>query len=115
MRRAPTSTERLLWDLLRDRRLKGLKFRRQVPLGPYVADFLCLRHRLVIEADGPLHDVERDAVRDAWLMSQNFRVLRFSNDLVHRDRASVFAAILEAIATPSPSPLAGEGGPEGLG
>ena len=79
MRRNPVATEVKLWELLRDRRLDGVKFRRQVPIGPYVVDFLALRFRLVIEADGPLHDLERDAVRDKWLMSQGFRVIRFSN------------------------------------
>jgi len=104
--RAP-STEQLLWRLLRDRRLDGLKFRRQLPIGRYVADFVCLRHRLIVEADGPHHDQARDAERDAWLHSQGFRVLRFKNEqLSHPDR--VLGRILEAIAVP-PSPLAGEG------
>ena len=52
MRRDPVANERALWKLLRDRRLGGLKFRRQVPIGRYIADFLCLRHRLIVEADG---------------------------------------------------------------
>ncbi len=79
LRRRPVLTERRLWVLLRDRRLEGLKFRRQVPIGVYVVDFMSVRHRLVIEADGPFHDPDRDATRDAWLMSQGFRVLRFKN------------------------------------
>jgi very-short-patch-repair endonuclease len=53
MRRAPTWNERALWKLLRDRKLEGLRFRRQVPLGKYIADFVCLQRRLIIEADGP--------------------------------------------------------------
>ena len=52
MRKAPAATEQYLWKLLRDRRLAALKFRRQVPIGRYVADFACLRHRLIVEADG---------------------------------------------------------------
>src|ERR1700743_1535197 len=80
MRRSPAFNERLLWKLLRDRRLSDLKFRRQAPIGPYIADFICYAERLIVEADGPLHDPERDAVRDAWLVSQDFRVLRFGND-----------------------------------
>ena len=75
MRRAPTSSEAKLWELLRGRRLEGLKFRRQAPVGRYVADFVCYRHRLIIEADGPFHD--DDAERDAWLSSQGFRIVRF--------------------------------------
>src|SRR6267143_1179263 len=69
-RRTSSVTEDLLWQMLRDRKLDGLKFRRQVPMGPYILDFLCLRHRLVVEADGPFHDPEHDARRDAWLASR---------------------------------------------
>jgi very-short-patch-repair endonuclease len=77
-RRAPV-TERILWEVLRDRRLEALKFRRQFPIGPYVVDFVCLRHLLVVEADGPFHNAESDAMRDAWIASRGFRVLRFTN------------------------------------
>ena len=69
LRRRATLTERTLWTRLRDRRLDGLKFRRQVPVGRYVLDFVCLAHRLVIEADGPFHDEDHDAQRDQWLAS----------------------------------------------
>ncbi|MFT4253465.1 MAG: DUF559 domain-containing protein [Caulobacter sp.] len=97
MRQAPVATERLLWTLLRDRKLDGLKFRRQVPLGRYIADFVCFRHRLIIEADGVHHeDRDRDLVRDAWLREQGFRVMRFPNRAVQDDRETVLAAILEA-------------------
>ena len=125
LRQTQPASERGLWKLLRDRRLDGLKFRRQVPIGPYVADFACLGRRLIVEADGPFHDPEADAVRDAWLASQGFRVLRFSNDEVAaRDR--VLGRILEAASAslpqrplhPSsvtlrvtPSPARGEGSP----
>lgn len=104
LRRNAPDTERLLWRLLRDRRLEGLKFRRQVPLGPYVLDFVCLRHRLVIEADGPFHDPERDAVRDAWLDSKGFRVLRFPNTEIQLRDWRVIARILEVVGTPPPQP-----------
>ncbi|MBI1686225.1 endonuclease domain-containing protein [Caulobacter hibisci] len=97
MRRAPVATERLLWTLLRDRQLDGLKFRRQVPLGRYIADFVCFRHRLIIEADGPHHDErDRDLIRDSWMREQGFRVMRFPNHVVHGDREAVLAAILAA-------------------
>jgi very-short-patch-repair endonuclease len=79
MRKAPAATERLLWRLLRDRRVDGLKFRRQVPIGPYIVDFACARHRIVIEADGPFHDQDRDFQRDAWLQGQGFKVIRLTN------------------------------------
>lgn len=85
---------------MRDRRLEGLKFRRQVPVGPYVLDFACLRHRLVIEADGPFHDAERDAARDAWLTSQGFRVLRFSNHDIQNHDWVVIQRIRIAVSAP---------------
>ena len=113
MRTAPTQTERLLWKLLRDRRLEGMKFRRQVPVGPYVADFACLRHRLIVEADGPHHDPAVDAARDAWLGAQRFRVLRFANADVLNRPERVLAAVAKAarrFEISDPPPLAGEGG-----
>jgi very-short-patch-repair endonuclease len=64
MRQSPTEPEKKLWSILRDRRLQGLKFRRQVPVGPYIVDFLCISHALVIEADGSQHaDSSYDAAR----------------------------------------------------
>ena len=68
MRATPTEAEQRLWRLLRDRRLCGLKFRRQVPVGPYIVDFLCVGARMIVEADGSQHaDSRRYAVRDAFL------------------------------------------------
>ena len=104
LRRNAPETERLLWKLLRDRRLDGLKFRRQVPFGPYVLDLVCLRHRLVVEADGPFHDPERDALRDAWLASRTFRVLRFRNAEIQLRDWQVIARILATVGTPPPEP-----------
>ncbi|MDO9336184.1 MAG: endonuclease domain-containing protein [Caulobacter sp.] len=101
MRHAPTLLEELLWKVLRNRRLEHLKFRRQVPIGRYVVDFLCPRHRLIVEADGPFHDPEQDAIRDAWLLSQGFRVLRFPNSTVSNRPNEVTVAILKATATPT--------------
>jgi very-short-patch-repair endonuclease len=97
LRRSAPVTEIYLWKLLRNRRLDGLKFRRQVPIGPYVVDFLCLRHRLIVEADGPFHDQERDGARDAWLASEGFRVLRFSNHDIEVREHQVIATILSAV------------------
>jgi very-short-patch-repair endonuclease len=94
--------EAQLWRLLRDRKLENLKFRRQVPLGPYIADFVCLRHRLIIEADGPFHDAAKDAVRDGWLGRQNFRVLRFPNHEIDQRPHVVIAAILAAVRAEGP-------------
>ena len=100
MRHTPTFHEELLWTLLRNRRLEHLKFRRQAPLGRYIADFVCLRHRLVVEADGPFHDPAKDAVRDAWLRSDGFRVLRLPNSAISNKPEEIVAAILEAVAHP---------------
>jgi very-short-patch-repair endonuclease len=102
LRRSESSTERNLWKLLRNRRLDRLKFRRQVPIGPYVADFVCLRHRLIVEADGPFHDPERDAARDTWLAEQGFRVLRFANHEVDVGEHRVIAKILAAVGQKAP-------------
>ncbi len=98
MRREPAIYERRLWKLLRDRRLAGLKFRRQFVFedGPYIADFICFRHKLIVEADGPRHDPERDAERDAWLRGQGFRVLRFPNQQIETRGHEVIAVILAA-------------------
>jgi very-short-patch-repair endonuclease len=93
LRRRATLTERRLWALLRDRRLDGLKFRRQVPVGPYVLDFVCLAHRLIVEADGPFHDPAHDALRDQWLITQGFHVLRFTNNEILGDGFRVIAQI----------------------
>ena len=103
LRRRGPVTERQLWTLLRDRRLADLKFRRQVPMGPYVLDFVCFQHRLIVEADGPFHDPEHDARRDQWLAANGFRVLRLSN----REATSPPALdrILEAAAAPTPTLL----------
>jgi len=99
MRHDPVLYERRLWKLLRDRRLEGLKFRRQVVIGRYIADFVCLRHRLIVEADGPTHDASlHDAERDAFLREQNFRILRFPNADVENRRHEVVATILAAVS-----------------
>jgi very-short-patch-repair endonuclease len=104
LRGNPSATERFLWARLRGRRLGGLKFRRQMAMGPYVLDFVCLRFRLVVEADGPFHDGERDAIRDAWLRAKGFRVLRFSNREIQNDGDFVADRILAAAEQLPPIP-----------
>ena len=80
MRREATPAERALWRILRSRHLAGFKFRRQVPLGSYIADFACFDPKAVIECDGSQHaDSAYDAERDAWLAAQGFRVIRLWN------------------------------------
>jgi very-short-patch-repair endonuclease len=101
MRREPTAAELRFWYEVRDRRLGGLKFRRQVPVGPYVADFLCKEHRLIVEIDGGQHagDVAKDQARDALLTDQGFKVLRFWNCEVLTNMADVARVILAAVET----------------
>nr|WP_244639219.1 endonuclease domain-containing protein [Bosea sp. ANAM02] len=80
MRHEPTEAERTLWLLLRDRRFSGFKFRRQVQIGRYIADFVCPAKRLIVEVDGGQHaESTYDAEHDAWLTAQGFRVRRFWN------------------------------------
>jgi very-short-patch-repair endonuclease len=108
LRGNPTDAERRLWRALRLRQL-NVKFRRQVPIAPYVVDFLSFEHRLIVEADGGQHaDSEHDARRDAWLRSQGFRILRFWNNDILANTEGVVITILEAL-NETPSPLAGEG------
>jgi very-short-patch-repair endonuclease len=73
-------------------------------MGPYVLDFLCLRHRLIVEADGPFHDLARDAVRDGWLNARGFRVLRFSNAEIYGAPELVAERILAALEELPPVP-----------
>ncbi len=101
MRRTLTDAERKLWYALRDRRLQTVKFRRQAPIGFYIADFLCVQHRLVVEVDGSQHaQSSRDAARDAWLQREGYRVLRFWNHDVLTARESVLATIAAACGLP---------------
>jgi|ERR1051325_4639345 very-short-patch-repair endonuclease len=75
-----TDAERRLWFLLRDRRFAGAKFRRQAPVGRYIADFVCLRRKRIVEADGSQHSESlRDIARDKWLQSEGYVVVRYSN------------------------------------
>ncbi len=90
MRSEPTDAERALWRILRAKRFDGFKFRRQAPLGRYIADFVCLEKRLIVEADGGQHNESaHDAARDAWLRGQGFHVLRFWNQEVLREAQMV--------------------------
>jgi very-short-patch-repair endonuclease len=101
MRRAPTEAERRLWRMLRDRRMQHIKFRRQAPIGSFVVDFLCIEHRLVVEADGERHaESAKDATRDAWLTRNGYTVLRFWNRDILIDRDSVLATIATTCGLP---------------
>jgi very-short-patch-repair endonuclease len=101
MRRRPTEAERKLWYALRDRRMQQVKFRRQAPIGPYIVDFLCIEHRLVIEADGERHaESTTDAERDTWLKLNGYKVLRFWNRDIFTTQESVLATIAVTCGLP---------------
>ena len=101
MRVEATDAEKALWRLLRDRRLAETKWRRQVSIGDFIADFVCLEHRVIVECDGSQHAENRyDAARDAWLRSQGFTIVRFWNHEVLHERASVIDTILARCGLP---------------
>jgi len=103
LRQNMTDAEQLLWRHLRAHRLNGQKFRRQQPIGPYVVDFVHLGAKLIVEADGGQHSQsESDVVRDEWLTSQGFKIMRFWNNDILSNTDAVLTAILDALA---PSPL----------
>ena len=122
LRREMTNPEKRLWTLLRKRLpQQGTHFRRQVALGPYVADFVCLAAKLIIEADGDQHGTDEalryDADRTAWLEANGFTVLRFTNRQIMTEAEMVTDTIFAALSgqlgrcpsppIPSPSPQGG--------
>ena len=139
LRKHGTPAERRLWSALRDRRLLGLRFRRQHPVGPYYADFACCELKIIVEADGAHHHEARqksyDQRRTRYLEAQGYVVIRFNNASIMRHVTACIAQI-EAVARqrmwsspapscargtlsasgeglaaePSPSPRSGEGG-----
>jgi very-short-patch-repair endonuclease len=95
LRTTMTDAERCLWSVLRSRRLQGYKFRRQRPIGPFIVDFACIEHRLVVEADGGQHlENDYDARRTAWLEARGWRVLRFWNNDILANTEGVQEAVL---------------------
>jgi very-short-patch-repair endonuclease len=99
MRRIATDAERKLWFLLRDRRLDGIKFRRQVPFGPFILDFVCFEPKVVVEVDGGQHaDSQTDIARDKKLKAEGFVVIRYWNSDVLKNPEGVLADLLERFA-----------------
>ncbi|MEO8365369.1 MAG: DUF559 domain-containing protein [Pseudoxanthomonas sp.] len=118
LRRGMTLAERRLWNILRLRRLDGFRFRRQCPIGPYIADFACVEARLVAEVDGGQHmDCTTDGSRDAFLRRKGFHVLRFWNNELMANlegvRALIAQRLAEACPPPSLPPQAEEGADQG--
>jgi very-short-patch-repair endonuclease len=96
---APTRSEALLWDALRDRQLSGVKFRRQSVIGPFVVDFCAPLYHLIVEVDGAVHAGQRehDMERQYRLESAGYRVIRVSADAVESDLPSILRAIADAL------------------
>ncbi|WP_109260770.1 endonuclease domain-containing protein [Hyphobacterium indicum] len=115
LRREQTDAEGKLWYLLRNRRLAGYKFKRQFPIGRYIADFACAELKLVIEADGGQHADRQpyDDNRSRWLQCEGWRVLRFWNHDILNNIEGVTETLLEAVRflenNPSPYPLPASG------
>jgi very-short-patch-repair endonuclease len=93
LRSHQTDAEQRLWYHLRAHRFMNLKFKRQLPIGRYIVDFVCLEYRLIIEADGGQHGDEADQLRDAWLKAQGFTILRFWNHEILQQTAAVLEGI----------------------
>ena len=97
LRSNETNAESRLWSLLRNRQLSGFKFRRQHQFGNYIADFYCHEAQLVVECDGSIHDLnqnwQHDQARDAYMVGQGLRVLRFTNEEVLNDPRAVLDKI----------------------
>jgi chorismate synthase len=124
-RQNPTDAEEKLWQELRNRNIDGFKFRRQHPVAGFIPDFVCLDKKLIIEIDGEYHNKEEqkkyDEARTGWLKENEYRLLRFTNEEVLKQKDTVIQRIREALShslnhfngpgTNSPSPLERE--PEG--
>jgi very-short-patch-repair endonuclease len=115
LRRRQTDAERRIWARLRDRRLLGVKFTRQVPIGPYVVDFCSRERKLIVELDGGQHAAHTDygAGRTAFLQALGYRVLRFWDNDALANTDGVLQRIAETLSSarpsPRPSPQRGEG------
>ena len=109
MRHIPTDAEKKFWRMVRDRRMGGYKFKRQHPIGRYIADFVCIEGKLVVELDGGQHAERReyDTERDAFFESQGFRVVPFWNAEFLKNQDAVARQLLTQLdggKTPSPQP-----------
>jgi very-short-patch-repair endonuclease len=103
MRREMTDAERKLWFLLRSRRLGGSKFRRQAPVGPFIADFVCLRSKLIVDG-GQHYTSDKDRERDRWLMSEGYVVVRYANNDILANPEGVLTDLASKLTAP-PHPV----------
>ena len=106
LRTRMTDAETILWSRLRDWREHGCTFRRQHPIGPYVADFACVQAKVVVELDGDQHGrdkkYEYDQRRDNYMAARGWRVIRISNDRIYKDLGNVLNMLADVIPPPSP-------------
>jgi very-short-patch-repair endonuclease len=114
LRRNQTSAEQLFWLKVKNRKLAGLKFRRQVEIEKYIVDFVCFEKRLIIELDGNYHGYEQvmkqDDQRSEFLEGKGFMVLRYQNDEVMKNIEGVLLDVMQAANTLTPTlSLKGEG------
>jgi very-short-patch-repair endonuclease len=102
LRKRVTPAEKIIWKRLKGKNIKGVKFRRQQPIGRYIADFYCHKIRLVIEIDGPIHfrkdRKEHDESRSTWMNRYDIKVIRFTNDEVTYHIGKVMKTIREEIS-----------------
>ncbi|WP_282787437.1 vitamin B12 dependent-methionine synthase activation domain-containing protein [Flavobacterium croceum] len=114
MRNKPTEAEKMLWNVLSNKGLDGVKFRRQHIIGEYIVDFVCLEKRVVIEVDGYVHNIpeqkEHDKQRTEWLEQNGFKVIRYSNNQVLYDLVSTIESIRKELSTSMIAPPSGAGG-----
>jgi len=115
LRRRETDAELKLWRYLRSRQVAGAKFRRQHPVGPYIADFACPQCNLVVELDGSQHGGATDRERDRQLADPGWRVLRFWDNDALKETEAVLKTIFAEVSSPSPqpSPVQGRGNEKG--
>lgn len=104
LRRDQTAAETLIWAELRNRKCGGYKFRRQVPIGRYVVDFLCVAQKIIVEIDGPSHldAIDYDANRTRILESQGYHIMRLTNEDVYEDLGATIEAIWQSLENARP-------------
>jgi very-short-patch-repair endonuclease len=119
LRKRMTPQEVKLWVHLRSWRKRGFHFRRQAPRDDFIVDFVCLKHRLVVEVDGGQHNFDRhakeDRARDCHFAQQGFQVLRFWNNEVDQNLYGVLTQIDSALNSPHPAACGGHPPPSGEG
>ena len=112
-RNKPTEAEKILWNVLSNKGINGYKFRRQHIIGDYIADFICLKHNLIIEVDGSIHQLPANIISDAertkWLMSEGYKIIRFTNEQVLYDIFNVIEVISKTLTEAPPSGAGGAG------